>query len=87
MAPEYSIPRKLWEHPNPKSTALYMFKKKAEKVTSRAFPVSLSIITPHSYQIDEGRIKGLSISLSLVMYGPLEYLAFYLQLLSDCVFW
>ncbi|KAJ9608824.1 hypothetical protein H2200_006595 [Cladophialophora chaetospira] len=38
MSAEQSIPRKLWEHPDPSSTHMYKFMKKAEKSTGRHFP-------------------------------------------------
>ena len=39
--PENYIPRKLWVHSNPKSTAIYEFKRQAEVAAGQPFHVSL----------------------------------------------
>ena len=43
MAEEYPIPRKLWEHPNPKSTEMWKFKTSLEKATGRSFKVGTTL--------------------------------------------
>lgn len=40
MAPEYQIPRKLWEHPNPESTQMWQFMRSLERSSGTKFPVS-----------------------------------------------
>jgi len=42
MAHDLTIPRKLWEHPNPEQTDLYKFKQAAGIATKQDFPVTLS---------------------------------------------
>ncbi|KIY01453.1 uncharacterized protein Z520_03005 [Fonsecaea multimorphosa CBS 102226] len=37
MTSEHPIPRKLWEHPDPKSTHMYKFMRRAERETGRSF--------------------------------------------------
>lgn len=46
MAP--SLPRKLWEHPNPKSTKIWAFREKLEQEKGIKLPVYvlLAIIQP-----------------------------------------
>lgn len=34
------IPRKLWEHPNPRATAMWAFKESLEKEKNASLPVS-----------------------------------------------
>jgi acetoacetyl-CoA synthetase len=37
---EHPIPRKLWEHPDPKSTTMWKFWKSLEKTYGETFEVS-----------------------------------------------
>jgi acetoacetyl-CoA synthetase len=38
-APDVSVPRKLWEHPNPENTNLGRFRRKLENAKGLKFPV------------------------------------------------
>ncbi|OQV00728.1 hypothetical protein CLAIMM_06187 isoform 2 [Cladophialophora immunda] len=49
MAPENALPRKLWEHYDPKSTQMWKFWKSIEKATGVDFP---SFETLHQYSCD-----------------------------------
>ena len=38
MADPMSVPRKLWEHPDPTSTQMYQFKQYLSRKTNQSFP-------------------------------------------------
>lgn len=46
---EFTIPRKLWEHPCPHETEMYKFMKKAELATGRVFSVCQARFLDSSY--------------------------------------
>lgn len=40
-----SLPRKLWEHPNPEGTRMGVFRRKLEKTKGVQLPVSVPVIS------------------------------------------
>ena len=65
---EYPVPKKLWEHPDPRSTALYRFMKEAEIGTGQSFPVYFLVT---KFILRANGIAGLRFSSQVVIQSPL----------------
>jgi hypothetical protein len=68
MASEYPTPRKLWQHPDPKSTAMWKFMQKANTERGLNMQVSLSSIFAFAFVFAFAMVLHVLVGVSLV-YG------------------